>query len=837
MAAAKNSTKSKKNTKQTSKKKRPTSATATQIEQMQEQLPLSGKKQIRAIILFAVAVFLMFVAIIRTDEVNVWNWLHNTMFGLFGICAYIMPIMLGVVAVMSALERQYDKFAVRLCESSLLVWFISAAMDIFSNISAEEEFINHLSTAFSYDKVYGGAFGAILGHPLYKMMGGTGSKITIIILIIVMLMLISGTTLISAYRMLAKPIKSAGQAIENRIEENEKRRVEIMSTRSELDIPMAGEEREKSVEEVTEKPLNVAEKRRRVIAAYRGEDALPGNDTENADATDRPETSTDEFLEEANIEQITIEAEINPENKGETNEQEAAENNKPVIPEGISLSEIPEDEEAYRFPPLSLLQEGVSGGAAGAQDYEAVGEQLVNILRSFGVETKIINISVGPSITRYELQPAAGVKISKITSLSDDITMNLATAGVRIEAPIPNKPAVGIEVPNKKSNIVTIREIIDSKAFTSSKSKLTVAMGKDIAGTPVVTDIAKMPHGLIAGATGSGKSVCINSIVMCILYNATPDEVKLLMIDPKVVELGVYNGIPHLLVPVVTDPRKAAGALGWAVTEMEKRYKMFAENDVRNLEGYNRLAEKSDNLIKMPHIVIIVDELADLMLTASHEVEDSINRIAAKARAAGMHLLIATQRPSVDVITGTIKNNIPSRIAFAVSSMADSRTILDMGGAERLLGRGDMLFNPVGAIKPRRIQGCFVSDDEVEAVVEFIKGIRTDEYDSDIMDEIERQAAASKDKGAKSSSESSSDDADPMLGAAIECVVENGQASTSLLQRRLKLGYARAARIMDEMAERGIIGPYEGAKPRAVLITKSQLLEMQARTDDLAEEE
>lgn len=836
MAPAKNSSKSKKNTKK--KTKRPASATATQIEQMQEQLPLSdGRKQLRAIIMFAVAVFLFCVAVIKSDDNNVWSWLHDTMFGLFGICAFIMPILLGVVAVLGALDKQYDKVNVRLVESGLFIWFICGAMDIFSDISKKLDFFDHITEAFSYEEVYGGALGTIIGHPLYKMFGGTGSKITIILLIIVMLMLLTGTTLSSAFSLIRRPFEGAGKALENQIEKkrNSERKPEPV-----LDIAAPGEDSTPTVEKAVEKSTTVAEKRRRVIAAYNGED-IPD---ETVDIPAEPEKEIAEIpTEEVEAEQLSVVPEPvaeeapqeTPENaEGKDKKEEIA----PILPEGLSLSDIPEDNEAYRFPPLTLLQEGRGRGAAGAQDHEAVGEQLVNILRSFGIETKIINISVGPSITRYELQPAAGVKISKITSLSDDITMNLATAGVRIEAPIPNKPAVGIEVPNKKSNIVTIREIIDSKAFTNSKSKLTVALGKDIVGSAVVTDIAKMPHGLIAGATGSGKSVCINSIIMSILYNATPDEVKLLMIDPKVVELGVYNGIPHLLVPVVTDPRKAAGALGWAVTEMEKRYKMFADNDVRNLEGYNRLAEKSENLIKMPQILIIIDELADLMLTSSSEVQDSINRIAAKARAAGMHLLIATQRPSVDVITGTIKNNIPSRIAFAVSSATDSRTILDAGGAERLLGKGDMLFNPVGAIKPQRIQGCFVSDEEVESVVEFIKGVRTDEYNTDIMEEIERQAAATKDgKGSKGGSNSSSDEADPMLNAAIECVVENGQASTSHLQRRLKLGYARAARIMDEMAERGIIGPYEGAKPRAVLITKAQLMEMQARNDEITETE
>ena len=811
----------------TTKKKRPASATATSIMQAEQAPQQSGKKQVSAIIMFAAAVFLMFVALISSEEKNVWNWLHNTMFGIFGVCAYIMPIILGAVAIAGAMEKYDNKFTTQIIEGGLLVWFICAAMDIFSGVAKTVSFLPHVVSSFKYEGAYGGVLGTLLGHPMYTALGDVGAKITIIILIIVVLMFITGTTLISAYRMLAKPIKSAGAAIENRLEEHEKKREE-QRAKFQLDVPVPGEDRGPSVEEVTDQPLNVADKRRKVIAAYRGEEYQPEKQIDVEKAPEeiiepQPQESTNSIVTEQNIDDSA---------KTENNDTPKLDG----ISGGVALEDIPEDEDAYRFPPLSLLQEP-SGTGGAASDHEAVGEQLVNILRSFGVETKIINISVGPSVTRYELQPAAGVKISKITGLSNDIAMNLAAAGVRIEAPIPNKPAVGIEVPNKTAGMVTVREIIDSKAFTSSKSKLTVALGKDIAGVPIVTDIAKMPHGLIAGATGSGKSVCINSFIVSLLYNANPDEVKLLMIDPKVVELGVYNGIPHLLVPVVTDPRKASGALGWAVTEMENRYKLFAENDVRNLEGYNRLAEKSDSLIKMPQIVIIIDELADLMMSAPHEVEDSICRIAQKARAAGMHLLIATQRPSVDVITGIIKANIPSRVAFMVSSATDSRTILDTGGAEKLLGRGDMLFAPVGAIKPRRIQGCFVSDEEVESVVEFIKGVRKGEYDDGIMEEIERQAAAADNKKSKSADSDGDSEADAMLGAAIECVVDNGQASTSLLQRRLKLGYARAARIMDQMAERGIIGPYEGAKPRSVLITKAQLLEMQARGEETSSTE
>lgn len=461
------------------------------------------------------------------------------------------------------------------------------------------------------------------------------------------------------------------------------------------------------------------------------------------------------------------------------------------------------------------------------EELNANGEKLIETLQSFGVRATMLEACRGPAVTRYELQPAAGVKISKITNLSDDIALNLAATGVRIEAPIPGKAAVGIEVPNRKVSTVRMRELIESSAFRRAESPLTTVLGRDIAGELVMADLAQMPHLLIAGSTGSGKSVCINSLIVSLLYKSTPQEVRFLMIDPKVVELGIYNGIPHLIVPVVTDPRKAAGALGWAVTEMLRRYQQFAANNVRDLNSYNRLAQERNYIDEqgmrmehMPQIVIIIDELADLMMAAPNEVEDSICRLAQMARAAGMHLVIATQRPSVDVITGIIKANIPSRIAFAVSSQVDSRTILDMGGAEKLLGRGDMLFSPIGNNKPTRVQGCFIDDREIEAVVEFIRQAASAEYDEGVMEEIERGGTQ------EQSGDSDSPEGDPMIPEAVRCVVEAGQASTSLLQRRLRLGYARAGRLVDEMEQMGVVGPHEGSKPRQVLITWQQYLEM-----------
>ena len=483
----------------------------------------------------------------------------------------------------------------------------------------------------------------------------------------------------------------------------------------------------------------------------------------------------------------------------------------------------------YQYPSIELFERAPEETDVGAQDeLKANAQKLVDTLESFGVRTRVLDISRGPSVTRYEVQPMAGVKISRITSLADDIALNLAVADVRMEAPIPGKPAVGIEVPNHKKTPVYIRSVFESQAFLRMTSPLGIALGKDIAGVAQVADLCKMPHLLIAGSTGSGKSVCVNSIIMSLLFRSSPEDVKLLLIDPKVVELAEYNGIPHLLMPVVTEPKKAAGALGSAVQEMERRYHMFAENNVRDIKSFNKLAATDPTLEKMPYIAIIIDELADLMMVVGKDVEDSICRIAQKARAAGMHLIVATQRPSVDVITGLIKANIPSRIAFAVSSQVDSRTILDGAGAEKLLGMGDMLFMPVGAPKPTRIQGTFVRDEEISRVLNFIKQSATVQYDEAMIEAMERHAIQDGKKGGSGSADSDEDSgSDPMLKQAVEVVIDAGQASTSLLQRRCKLGYARAARIMDEMEEKGIIGPYEGAKPRAVLISRQQWLEMQ----------
>ncbi len=496
--------------------------------------------------------------------------------------------------------------------------------------------------------------------------------------------------------------------------------------------------------------------------------------------------------------------------------------------------ELAEPEEAYQYPPITLLDQGTAGSftEAGAE-MRSNSKRLADTLRSFGVDAQAGEVVRGPSVTRYEFTQPQGVKLSKITNLADDIALALGVGSVRV-APVPGKiSAVGIEVPNRAVTPVRIRDVIESREFTGHKSAVAFAVGKDIGGNRIIGDIAKLPHVLIAGTTGSGKSVCTNSLIVSLLYKSTPEEVRFIMVDPKMVELAPYNGIPHLLIPVVTDPKKAAGALQWAVFEMMKRYKAFSENGVKDLASYNALAEQSEpdengeKMKKLPSVVVVIDELADLMLVAAKEVEDSICRVAQMGRAAGMHLVIATQRPSADVITGLMKANIPSRIAFAVASSMESRIILDNPGAEKLVGKGDMLYAPLGEGKPRRVQGCFITAEEIERVVDFVKEKGETAYSEDVMRQIE-QAVQDKDKkSAPAEAASGSDDGDELLPAAVEVVLETGQASVSMLQRRLKLGYSRAARLVDQMEERGIVGPFEGSKPRQLLIDKAKWQEMQ----------
>lgn len=555
-------------------------------------------------------------------------------------------------------------------------------------------------------------------------------------------------------------------------------------------------------------------------------------DLEDAEETVSPEMDMPE-VEEPAAEEMPVE-EVQPvveEMLAETPAPEPAkqETTKPEVQKEAAQQPAPAPaepaEKPYVFPPINLLGRDPGNTAgSGILEQQKNGRKLEMTLKSFGVEARVINVSAGPTVTRYEVSPSQGVKVSKIVNLADDIALNLAASGIRIEAPIPGKAAVGIEVPNKETKSVYLRTVLESDAFRKHPSKLAFALGEDITGNPIVADIAKMPHLLIAGATGSGKSVCINTLITSILYKADPKEVKLLLVDPKVVELSVYNGIPHLLIPVVTDPKKASAALNWAVREMLERYNDFAACGVRDIKGFNAMKEeKGEPEAKMPQIVIIIDELADLMMAAPGEVEDSICRLAQMARAAGMHLIIATQRPSVDVITGVIKANIPSRLAFAVSSGIDSRTILDMVGAEKLLGKGDMLFYPSGQSKPSRIQGAFVTDKEVEQIVDFLRKSSRPGYTQEMVDQI---TAVAKTTGGLS------EETDGFFEQAVDLILEKEKASVSMLQRQFRIGYNRAARLMDELERRGMVGPEEGSKPRKVLITRAQWEEMQSPTEE-----
>ena len=634
-------------------------------------------------------------------------------------------------------------------------------------------------------------YGAVAAVPLAKLLGDVGAVILCIGVAIILLVFTFGINLSDIIQML--------------VDKFEEKREERLERKEQL---------AKEYEEERETP---AQKRKRLREERRAKAELAKLEKEEKSPMDNQIKINfgGRIVDEPPMQPDVIDS-----NLFKDVEEQKEEKKKAVLQ--LEHAQIVEDEH-YEYPPVELLSKAgkktLKGGAKALTD---TATRLQKTLYSFGVSAKVENVSVGPAITRYELKPAEGVRVSKIANLADDIALNLAAETIRIEAPIPGKQAVGIEVPNKEKEVVHFREVLDSPEFKQNKSKLTIALGKDVAGNVQLADIAKMPHVLIAGSTGSGKSVCINTIITSIIYNAKPSEVKFVMVDPKVVELSVYNGIPHLLIPVVTDPRKAAGALAWAVQEMDDRYNKFASKGVRDLKGYNKAIEKENEAGKLPQIVIIIDELADLMMVAKNDVEDAICRLAQKARAAGMHLVIATQRPSVDVITGLIKANVPSRIAFAVSSQVDSRTILDSVGAEKLLGKGDMLFFPSGAPKPSRIQGAFVSDDEVEKVVDFIKSNGTATYSEDILESIENSNKTDK----EIAQETADDETDPFLMDAIQTVVETGQASTSFIQRRFKVGYARAGRIIDQMEERGIISGYQGSKPREVLMTLEKLNEL-----------
>ena len=865
-----NSTKSKTNSKKNTKK------TTTIAE--------STKKQG---IVFGTFVFAIFMAAVTFIEAGgIWGHLRNFFFGVFGWSAFIIPFFIIFVSVIAAIGRDTRKYKYRVVEGVVLFVLVMAFIHIVSTkepLKYGEQIIANYNIFKSYNgdgMHFGtGVLGAIFGGlPLLITEGNKlAAGIITFLLVFSLTMLFTGTSLLKLLRTLKTPVEVVSDYAEEKLDNMKETYETVSQDVQEIKAKTAERRRAARAENTKQKKVlidfpidetpsepdgldtifesssyrTVAELNNSSInmndfpdVSNKKIELLDDFDEYNSDdiaPTEIGAVKADEILSNAVNDLTSKTPEVKEERTFDFGKVEPVEEVKHVEEEveeddddeEFVVPEIKETEFKYELPPIDCLDLPKNkGGFDDTKDMQEKAQKIVETLNSFGVGTKIVDICKSPSVTRFELQPNPGVKISKITALADDIAMNLAASGVRIEAPIPNKNAVGIEVPNSEKTMVSLREIVDSAEYKNAKSKLTVALGRDIQGTPTCADLAKMPHLLVAGTTGSGKSVCLNAMIVSLLYNATPDEVKLIMIDPKKVEFTVYRSIPHLLVPVVSNPRKAAGALSWAVAEMDKRYALFAEKGVRNLAGYNAYAV-SENLPKMPQIVIIIDELSDLMMAASNEVEDSICRLAQKARAAGMHLIVATQRPSVDVITGLIKANIPSRIAFAVKSQIDSRTIIDTQGAEKLLGNGDMLYCPVGLSKPVRVQGSYLSDEEIERVISHVTSQGEVKYDESVIEEIERNATKDdKKKSADISIDSTGqgEDGDEMIPKAIEVVLEQGMASTTLLQRKLKLGYARAARIIDELSEKGIVGPYEGSKPRKVLITKEQWYEMQARS-------
>ena len=738
--------------------------------------------------------------------------------GIMGIIKYIVPIGTLAIAIYLACNKGKSYPSTKLLQYTAFLLCIAVMLSVFQisagniNISKDTNEIVKQAYNLGVENKGGGVIGALIAIPLINMLGSLG---TIILTLGVAIVLVIFIFAIKPADLIADAIDSIEERREEKKQEkkNEKRsNISEVQTRKET----ARERRIREREEAKRKAMEIDE----------NQITINLNGLEENSKLKKYNYGKDDLVP------IGLDKKEFKPNVIENNLfKQEVEKKEEKVKEVLNLEHtIAVEEENYEFPPIELLSEGQAKGLKGGKKtLTDTATKLQKTLYSFGVSAKVENVSVGPAITRYELKPAEGVRVSKIANLADDIALNLAAESIRIEAPIPGKQAVGIEVPNKENEIVHFRDIIDTDEFKNHKSKLAFALGKDVAGKEIITDIAKMPHVMIAGATGSGKSVCINTLISSIIYKAKPSEVKLVMIDPKIVELSVYNGIPHLLIPVVTEPKKAAGALAWAVQEMENRYTTFAAKGVRDLKGYNEAVEKEEGIGKLPHIVIIIDELADLMMVAKNDVEDAICRLAQKARAAGMHLVIATQRPSVDVITGLIKANIPSRIAFAVSSQVDSRTILDMVGAEKLLGKGDMLFYPAGAPKPTRVQGAFVSDGEVEKIVDFVKVNSNVTYREDILESIENANKSDKELAAEAEED---DDTDPFLMDAIDVVVETGQASTSFIQRRFKVGYARAGRIIDQMEERGIISGYQGSKPREVLMPKERWEELKMGTQE-----
>ncbi|MBQ4129630.1 MAG: DNA translocase FtsK 4TM domain-containing protein [Ruminococcus sp.] len=821
----------------------------------------SFNPQVKAILLCAAAVILFALLVIRGD--NLWLSMRSFMFGVFGICFILVPFVFLYMGIMTAKEKEMSHKGTKVSMSILIVLFSCTLIYLCGAVDYNEgrNYIQALGNSYTGSATgvsLCGMFGAILGYPFRAWFTNAPAIVIVIVALIVFIMLLTGISLVDianvAHKQYDRFAKQRDERRQRKAQEEEvvddAQVVDYTTPRSSkdrIDIPLDDNTKKRKKKpmspesEADQQIIDIINNANNGISANDDEDYSGVNDASAvADKISRRKRTSvkADGAKQADPQTVPVDVDIDEETESFSKQ--------------VSKSKEKEKKKQYTLPPVQLLNPGEeSDDPAAMMELQNNATKLVETLNSFGVKANITNICRGPSVTRYELQPAAGVKISKITNLADDIALNLAAKGVRIEAPIPGKAAIGIEVPNKFTNIVTLRELIDSNEFRNSKSKLSCVLGRDITGEIVITDLAKMPHLLIAGTTGSGKSVCVNALLMSILFKATPEEVKILLIDPKMVEFSKYKGIPHLLVPVVSDAKKAAGALNWAVSEMLNRYKLFSEFDCKDIGSYNRLVERNLEYIaqnstgneeedvcmmvgglpvakeKLPQIVIAIDELADLMMAAPSEVEDAICRLAQMARAAGMHLILATQRPTVNVITGLIKGNIPSRIALKVASNIDSRTILDASGAEKLIGRGDMLYSPVGASQAVRVQGCFSEDEEIERVTSYIKKSHDAQYNTEVEERIRRIAAEELGKGAKDAPSASNDtpDVDSLMEEAIKVVVEAGQASTSLLQRRLKVGYARAGRMIDDMEQMGIVGPHQGSKARDVLLTYNEWLE------------
>ena len=779
--------------------------------------------------LFTMVGGLLLAVFIYFPEGFFGSFVRDIATSLFGWPVYLLPILLianGIHKCAKNYEQYKQKYSYITVGLAVLSAFIHTFIEKKNPIELESLKSYFLDGA---EGIGGGFFGGFVTDALRALMGQAATFIVILTAIIVVTMMLFDW---SPVKLILRGIikfymKATGKRFKIPPKEKQKEKQQVI----------VNDNGEVEFANFTDEEIGIEKKSRRrktfsETTAEKSEENLSWDDLSDLDAIINNAIPKNNIFEPDDTKKSNVKSSYEAVT-GETEDFDDAENSgEPKYvdsPEKLTgMEDVSEEMESaferipYTFPSVSLLNDPKSSENADDLRFELreTAQKLIAILKSFNIDAKPMGCSKGPTVTRYEIMLGEGVKVSKISGLIDDLALRLAVPSVRIE-PVPGKEAIGIEIPNQQVNIVNIKEVLASNEFVDSKAPLTFAMGKDISGKNIVYDIARMPHVLIAGSTGSGKSVCINALITSLIYKSDPNDVKLLMIDPKVVELGVYNGIPHLLIPVVTEPRRASGALYWAVQEMLRRYQAFAENNVRDIKGYNDMIKASGSEETMPHIVIIIDELADLMMVAPNEVEESICRLAQMARAAGMHLVIATQRPSVDVITGLIKANIPSRIAFAVSSHIDSRTILDSSGADKLLGRGDMLFKPVGATKPIRIQCAYIDDKEVERVVEFIKGESTARYDEDIIEKIDAGKPVN-----VSDEFSDPNDADELLAAAIEIAVDTGKISASHLQRRLKVGFSRAARIVDQMEERGIVSPPDGSRPREVLITKEEFLEM-----------